>query len=165
MSNFFSVSEVVQIGIEIEKNGKDFYNTVASSSKNKEVKKMWEYLANEEEQHIKTFEEILSTVEKYEPPEAYPGEYFSYLKALSEQHVFTQKNKGKEIAKKVKNDTEAIELAIGFEKDSILFYYEMKKLVKKDTSKTIDKLIEQEQGHLSKLSDLKNSLIIKKLNK
>jgi len=34
----------------------------------------------------------------------YPGEYFAYLKALSEGYVFTKEKKGEEIAQKVNND-------------------------------------------------------------
>jgi len=72
--------------------------------------------------------------------------------------VFTKEKKGTEIAQKIKDDKEAIEIGIDAEKDSILFYTEMKKLVPKDGHKTIDKLIGQEQEHLRKLSELKRSL-------
>lgn len=157
MVNIFSASEVVQLGIQVEKNGRDFYLAVAEKSKVDKAKQIFQYLANEEEKHIKVFEDILSSIEKYEPPEAYSEEYFSYLRALSEEYVFTKEKKGEEIAQKVKEDREAIELGVGFEKDSILFYNEMKKFVLKGGQKTIDKLIEQEQEHLIKLSQLKKS--------
>jgi len=158
MVNIFSVSEVIQLGIQIERNGRDFYSTVAKSSKIDRAKQIFQYLAGEEEKHIKVFEGILSGVESYEPPEAYPGEYFAYLRALSEEYVFTKEKKGIEIAQKVKSDMEGIEIGIDVEKDSILFYNEMKKLVPKDRHKTIDKLIQQEQEHLRELSKLKGSL-------
>jgi len=158
MPNFFSPSEIVQMGVEIEKNGRDFYNAVAGLSKSAGAKKIFEFLAGEEDKHIKVFEDILSTVEKYEPPEAYTEEYFSYLRALSESHVFTKKNQGTEIGSKVKTDKEAINLAIGFEKDSILFYYEMKKLVLADSHKAIDRLVAQEQEHLKKLTELSQNI-------
>jgi multimeric flavodoxin WrbA len=155
MGNIFSAGEIVEMGIEIEKNGRDFYNAVTALSNTPAIKEVFKYLAGEEEKHIKVFENILSEIKKYEPSEAYPGEYFAYLKALSEEHVFTKKRKGLDIAKKVKNDKEAIELGIGFEKDSILFYYEMKKVVLEGEHKAIGALIEQEQEHLRKLSELK----------
>ena len=158
MPNFFSPSEVVQIGIEIEKNGKDFYNGAAAVSKSDKAKNIFKLLAVEEGNHIQVFQNILSTVEKYEPAEAYTEEYFAYLKALSEDHVFTKKGEGARIASGVKSDKEAIELAIGFEKDSILFYYEMKKLVLQDSHKAIDRLVAQEQEHLKRLTDFKNCL-------
>ena len=154
----FLSSDIVESGIQIEKNGKDFYEIVAASSKNDKAKQIFLYLAKEEEKHIKTFEVILSGIETYEPAESYAGEYLDYLKALSEEHVFTKEKKGIEIAQNVNTDMEAIDLAIGFEKDSILFYYEMKKILLEKDYKPVDKLIEQEQEHLRKLSEVKKSL-------
>jgi len=157
MSNIFSPSEVIQLGIQIEKNGRDFYLGVAKLAKSEKIRKVLNYLAEEEEKHIKVFNDILSGIEKYEPQEAYPDEYFAYLRALSDGYVFTKKKKGEEIAAKVKDEKEAVDVGINAEKDSILFYEEMKKFILKDTYGTIDKLIEEEKKHLSKLYELKKS--------
>ena len=154
MSNIFSAAEVVEMGIKIEENGKSFYDTVAKKSKNKNAQQAFELLAGEEENHIKRFEAILSQVKKYEPPEAYTEDYFSYIKSLSSEYVFTSKDKGEETAKDAKTDKEAVELGIGFEKQSILFYEEMKKFVLEGEQKVVDKLLEEEKEHLRKLSDL-----------
>lgn len=158
MGNLFSAAEIVEIGIQIEKNGKDFYDGVLKSSKNAKAKETFGFLAGEEEKHIKRFEALLSQVKKYEPSEAYPGEYFAYLKALSEGYVFTKANKGAEIAKNIKNEKEAVGAGIGFEKDSILFYHEMKKFVLGGERNIVDKLVEEEQEHLRKLTEIKRTL-------
>ena len=94
MGNIFAGSEIVEIGIQIEKNGRDFYNTVSKNSKSTKAKDIYKYLATEEEKHIAAFKNILDSVEKYEPAEAYPGEYFAYMNALASEYVFTQKEKG-----------------------------------------------------------------------
>lgn len=158
MGNIFAGSEIVEIGIQIEKNGRDFYNIVAKQSKNQKAKEIFEYLAGEEEKHIAVFKKILDSVTKYEPPESYPGEYFAYMNALASEHMFTQKDKGRQIAKKVTSDKEAVELGIGAEKDSIVFYEGMKKVVPEYDLKLVDELIKQEQDHLRQLSDLKKNL-------
>ena len=157
MVNIFAGSEIVEMGIQIEKNGRDFYNTLAKQSKNQKPKDTFKYLAGEEEKHIAVFQKILGSVHKYEPPETYPGEYFAYMSALASNYVFTQKDKGDEIAKNTKTDREAVDIGIGFEKDSILFYEGMKKVVPPYDHKTVDELIAQEQGHLRQLSDLKQN--------
>jgi rubrerythrin len=156
--NIFAGSEIVELGIQIEKNGRDFYNAVIEQSKNQKAKETFKYLAGEEEKHIAVFQNILDSVHKYEPPESYPGEYFAYMNALARDYVFTQKDKGREIAKNVKGDKEAINLGIGFEKDSIIFYVGMKKVVPEYDHKIVDKLITQEQDHLRQMSELKESL-------
>ena len=130
MDEIYGGSEIVELGIQIEKNGKDFYNSLYESTKNPKAKDIFKYLAEAEEKHIMAFKEILRSVQNYEPQEAFPQEYFSYMNALASDHVFTQKNKGKELAESVKDDSEAVDLAITFEKDSIIFYDDMKSLVK-----------------------------------
>lgn len=158
MGNIFAGSEIVELGIQIEKNGRDFYNTLVSKSKVPKAQETFGYLAKEEEKHILVFQGILNKVEKYEPPESYPGEYFAYMNALASEYVFTQKDKGKEIAQKVKNDKEAIDIGIGVEKDSIVFYEGMKKVVPGYDQKIVDEVIVQEQGHLTQLLGLKAGL-------
>ena len=155
MGNVFSASEIVEIGIEIEKNGRDFYAELVRVSKNEKAKEVFGFLGAEEEKHIKRFKELLSQVKKYDTSEAYTGEYFSYLRALSEGYVFTKSGKGAETAKNIKKEKEAVEAGIGFEKDSILFYHEMKKFVLEGEQKIIDKLLEEEQEHLRRLTELK----------
>ncbi len=158
MGNIFAGSEIVEIGIEIEKNGRDFYNTLVAQSKNIKAKESFELLAKEEEKHIKVFQGILDSLEKYQPAESYPGEYFAYMNALAGEYVFTQKDKGKQLAQKTSGDKEAIDLGIGFEKDSIIFYEGMKKCVPEFDLKVLDNLINQEQQHLRMLAELKDSL-------
>lgn len=158
MSNIFAGSEIIELGVEIEKNGRDFYEAVFAISKDETAKKLFKYLAGEEEKHIVIFEKILVATEKYEPVESYTGEYSSYMKALAAECVFTKKNNGKENAKKIKSDKEAVELGIGFEKDSIIFYEGMKKVVPEYDHKIINSLIVQEQSHLRQLTELKGKL-------
>ena len=158
MVNIFRGSEIVELGIQIEKNGRDFYSTLVKQSKNQKAKETFKYLAGEEEKHIAVFQNILDSVHKYEPPETYPGEYFAYMNALASDYVFTQKEKGKEIAKRTRSDKEAINLGIGFEKDSILFYEGMRKVVPPYDHKIVNELISQEQDHLRQLSNLKKNL-------
>ena len=158
MGNFFSPAEIVRLGIQIEKNGRDFYNAVKQSSESEKAREMFAFLAGQEEKHIKVFESILSETEDYQPPETYSGEFGSYLEVLAGEHVFTRKDSGSEAAKKVKNQAEAIDMAIGFEKDSILLFLEMKKMVPENGHKSIDRLIEQEQEHLKTLAGLKKTL-------
>ena len=155
MANIFSATEVVEIAIQIEKNGRDFYNGAAGVSTDKDAKLLFEFLSREEARHIKSFEGLLSKVKKYDPVEAYPEEYFSYIKTLSGDHIFTKEQKGEKVASLIKTDLEAIELGVALEKDSILFYQEIKKVVLENEHKIIDKLLDEERMHLKKLTGLR----------
>lgn len=157
MGNIFSGSEIVELGIQIEINGRDFYDVLSTLSKDAKARELFSFLKGEEEKHIATFKKLLGSVRKYEPVDSYPGEYIAYMKSLSGEHVFTKKNKGSQIARAVKTDKEAIDLGIGFEKDSIIFYEGIKKSVESYDIKVVEDLIRQEQDHLIRLSDLKKA--------
>jgi rubrerythrin len=158
MGNIFTASEIVELGIQIEKNGRDFYNALCRQTKSMPSVELFKFLAGEEEKHIKVFQGLLEKTEKYEPPEIYADEYVAYMNALAGEYVFTQKNKGEEIAKTIKTDKEAVELGIGFEKDSIIFYEGMKRAVPEYSLVAVEELIRQEQGHLQQLIDLKKKV-------
>jgi rubrerythrin len=155
MGNIFAASEVIELGIQIEKNGRDFYNTLLKQSDSPKAKEVFSFLAAEEERHIKVFEAILSKVSKYEPAGLDSDDYYAYMNSLASEHIFTQKDKGAEVAKSIKTDKEAIDKGIRFEEDSIIFYEGMKKVVPANDQKIIDELIRQEQIHLKQLIDLK----------
>jgi len=158
MGNIFSASEILNIAIRIEKNGKDFYSAVAAQSKNANAREIFLYLAGEEEKHLTVFQKISSGLEKYEPAESFPGEYSSYMNALAGENIFTQLDKGKEIAKTAKNDLEAIAIGIKAEKDSIAFYKGMQKAVSAYDQNAVEEVIAQEELHLRQLTQLQKSI-------
>ncbi len=80
------------------------------------------------------------------------------MKALAEEHVFTDDKASKDMLRKASSDKEALQIAIGFEKDSILFFGEMRKFVPDRDQRAIEELIRQEREHLRKLSELKKEL-------
>jgi len=158
MGNIFAASEIVELGIQIEKNGGDFYNTLVTQTKNEKAAAIFKHLAGEEKKHIAIFQKILEQTEKYEPPKIYADEYLAYMNVLASEYIFTQKDKGVIEAKKIKSDKEAVEIGIKFEKDSILFYEGMKKVVPEYDHKILEELILQEQNHLKQLADLKKEI-------
>lgn len=158
MGNLFKGSEVVRVGVQIEKNGRDFYDVLYNRSDNKDAKEVFLYLKGEEQKHISVFENILSKLDESQQTESYKGEYFDYMSDLTSKYIFTQEDKGKEVAEKANSDKEAIDLGIDFEEKSIVFYTGMKKVVPEFGYKTIDQLIEQEQIHLKQLTELRKKI-------
>jgi len=147
--------DLLDLAIQIEKNGRDYYDQAAKFVKAQKVKQVFEYISNDEQLHIAVFEEIISKLEgSSEPDPKNPSEYANYILALVEENVFTKPKQGSEMSRKIRNDKHALELALGFEKDSILFYYEIKKMINDTFHKEIDKLITQEQDHFKRISDV-----------
>ncbi|MCS7181290.1 MAG: ferritin family protein [bacterium] len=155
MAIFFNISEIYQFAIKIEENGEIFYRKVAQNTKNKEVSDLFIFLADEEVRHKRIFEEHLSKIENYEPPEIYPGEYFAYLKAYAEELIFP-----KNIEKELKREDilEAINFGIRRELDSIMYYLEIKDLIPETQHLELDKIIKEERSHFVRLSNLKKQM-------
>ena len=158
MSGMFSASEVIQVAIKIEENGEEFYRGMAKKFSDKAAKDTFNSLADEEIKHRRIFEEMVSTVESYEPPESFPGEYFQYLRSYAQEHIFTKEKSAQLKIKQFEAVKEAIEFAIGMELDSIHYYTEAKSLVPQGQRVIIDKVIEEERRHYLKLTEAKKTL-------
>ncbi len=160
MSISFYGNELINIAIGIERRGIAFYDVLARSTQNVKAREIFQYLVGMERDHIQIFQGMLDEADKYELPETYAGEYAAYLQALVDSAVFTDDTVTSELATQSENDIAAIELGIGAEKDSILFYYEMKEIMPEPARSTIDKIIGEEKLHLRRLSELKKTLVI-----
>ncbi|MFN3550647.1 MAG: ferritin-like domain-containing protein [Endomicrobiia bacterium] len=152
-----NISEVYQIAIKIEENGLKFYTFWSKKVKDKKLKDLFKALAYAEVEHKKIFEKMLKEIENYEPKELYPEEYFQYLHAYSDGLIFKLKEMEKK-SKQIKTLKKAIDFAIEREKDSILYYQEVKNILSSDQHKEIEKIINEERKHFLDLTHIKNSL-------
>jgi rubrerythrin len=151
----FEASDIVEMAIRIEENGADFYNYAEKIAKQEEAKKLFAHLALEELSHKKVFKAIFAEIEKFSTPESYEGEYCSYLREYVDNNIiFTKEAIDKELAH-VQNTLSALDFAIKRELDSIFFYNEIKRLVMPAQHSIIDKIINEERKHFSRLSEAK----------
>ncbi len=153
----FTGEELIDMAVRIEENGLRFYTDAAKTAKSKSVKDTFAMLAGEEKEHIKTFagfRKLLSDKTGSFGFDPYTEEAEQYLKSLADSEVFTRSDVGAKLAATVKDERQAINAAIGMEKDSLLFYYEMQKMIRGKDKVVLDKLIEQEREHLRKLTAL-----------
>ena len=159
MTISLSGNELINIAVGIERRGIAFYDIMAKSTENTAARDVFQYLANMERQHIQIFQRMLSEADKYQMPETCTGKDAVYLQALVENAVFTDDLATSEMATQADTDIEAIELAIGAEKDSILFYYGMKDMMPHQAQSTVNKIIAEEKSHLRQLAELKKKLV------
>ena len=158
MSISYYGNELINIAIGIERRGIAFYDIMTRSTENAVTRDVFQCLVGMEREHIKIFQDMLSEADKYETPETYAGEYEAYLQALVDSAVFTDDLATSEMASQVDSDIKAIELGISAEKDSILFYYNMKELMPQRTQAAVNKIITEEKSHLRQLSELRKKL-------
>lgn len=150
----FSGSELAQTAVNIERNGIAFYAALAERSRDQKTKRTFGELADMERQHEKTFCAMLDSTGKEAPFEEYSGQHASYLKALADSAVFTDAAKAAETARQVANQAEALRLAMEAEKDSILFYMEMRGVSREKDRVVIERIIDEEKTHLVQLREM-----------
>ena len=159
MSITFTPGELIDIAIGIERRGITFYDIMAKSTENGMAREVFEKLVEMERLHIEVFQDMLDEAGKSPPPEASTEEYAGYLRALIDDAVFNDDMITSEMATQVDSDIKAVELGINAEKDSILFYYQMRDIMPQRAFPTMNKIIAEEKSHLWQLSEIKKRLI------
>ena len=153
--DIFRADEIFQFAVRIEENGVKFYQHAAQVTKDEGAKALFLKLADDEMKHRKMFEYYLARMESVEPPERYPGEYIDYVKNyIDDKIVFTQAAE-KALPTNILDTLSALEFAMQRELDSILYYHEVKRFVSSKQHEDIDKIIQEEWRHYTKLSELK----------
>jgi rubrerythrin len=153
MSIAFSAGELIDIAIGIERRGITFYDVMAKSTDNEMARRVFEELVEMERGHVEIFQGMLDEADKYQLDENATAEYADYLQALVDSAVFTS-----DMATQAESDIKAVELGISAEKDSILFYYQMKDIMPPSAVPMINRIIAEEKSHLRQLSEIKKRL-------
>jgi len=151
----FNAGEVFQIGINIEKNGRIFYQTAANNAKMESIRKLFGELADWETQHVRLFEELASKLSASDNPEIWdPGEEVSlYLKASADSHIFRSDSDPAALASSCATAKDALRMAMNFEKDSVVFYSAMYRAVPDELGKNkVERLISEELNHIAILA-------------
>jgi len=149
----FTINDAFQFAFKIEEDGEKFYHRAAEIAEDEEVKKIFENLAEEENEHNKTFENMFSRIDKQERPKEKLEEYLDYLNTLIDEAIFTDEALEKNLSE-IKDTSSAIKFAVQRELDTILFFHELKNLVPGKQHDFIDEIIDEEREHYIKLIEL-----------
>ena len=153
MSIAFNADEILQMAEQIERNGIRFYSLAAERLK--QSRDIFTQLARQEENHLAVFTRMrngLSASER-EATSYDPGQENSlYLQAMADRAVFKLDQDPQELLPSSVTLAGVIDIAIGKEKDSIVFYVGMKKLVsEKLGGEKINSIISEEFRHIAVL--------------
>jgi rubrerythrin len=152
----FSVREVVEQAVQTEKLGKEFYTKMAEKFRDKaELKKLFELLASHEIRHGESFLTLESQI-KDEEPDGW-SEVTLYLRALVDSEFFLGKDNCLPSLEHVKTAAEAIDFALCFERETLLYYYTLREALKE--KEIIDAIIREEKSHIIWLNNLKKSFV------
>ena len=157
MENIFSPREILKIAVNVELNGKKFYESLEGKAKDGKLRAMWRYLKEQEEIHGQTFQDMLKNIGDYFIGEFSPGEYGAYLRAIASEYILTQKVMEERTKKGFSSSLEAVDFGIYIEKESILTYSALKEYILLAKQSVLGRIIKEEQKHLTDLVTLRDS--------
>jgi len=155
MSVEFSADEVFGMAEQIERNGARFYRKAAETAEGEARAILLKFSAMED-QHEKTFQamraelpEIARQPMVFDPD----NEIGVYLNAMADGYVFDVREDPVGALKGTESVQDLFRMALGREKESVVFYEGLKQMVPGDAGQDkIDRIIKEELGHIGILS-------------
>jgi rubrerythrin len=152
----YSISEVIEQAVQTEKLGYQFYTTMADRFKaDEDLKKLFEKLAAKEQVHEKRFSE-LKEISGTPEPEGWE-EASQYLRAIVESEFFLGSHKSLPDLKNVNTVGAAVNFALGFEKETLLYFHTIRDAVKEKD--VVDEIINEEKSHIMWLNAFRKSFV------
>ena len=153
MAQTFSLSEVFRMAENIERNGYEFYTQAAAAAENDRAKKVYLELAEKEKHHQELFADLRKafctrTDIHWVDPD---GTAEAYLKAIADNHVFNLNQDVSSLLASIQSAPSVLRMAIGFEKDTIVFFTALKNAVSGEHREKVEVLIKEELDHIQQL--------------
>ena len=145
----FSAREIIEIAVRLEKNAENYYRKALEGTSTPSLREILLFLADQEHVHAQWFAELKEgakvSIEDREVEEI--------TGALLQNLIGDQKFSLSEVdLSLVENQERVVELAIEFEKDTILFYEMLQSFIDDDNSVAVlDKIIAEENRHVELL--------------
>lgn len=146
-------TDMFEMAMQVEKSGEAFYHAAADKVDSTGVKDLFEDLALQEVKHYEFFRSLfqsirgrpLLSVEQWD-------EYQGYLGATVSSAFFEGPDRALAVAESVKDHQEAVRMAIEFEKETLLFFYDLRDIVPDSGKRAIHDIVEEEKSHIRRLA-------------
>ena len=145
--NKYNINEVMEMAVRTEQLGYQFYTSIAAKfEKDEKLAGLFTKLASKEKVHEKTFAELKDMVSKSGPEPVEWEEVSNYMRAFVESEFFLGKGKSLPSMDHIKTVKEAVKFALGFEKETLLYFMELRKIVRE--KEIMDEVINEEKSHI-----------------
>lgn len=142
----FTLAEIYDLGIRIEKNGERFYRDALKQAWSTPIADMLKMLAEEEVKHVDFFEKRLDALKQKRENPLLDEMGASMLKDILGNQTFSLKETD---VSTIKDVNELIAIAIEFEKDTILFYEMVGSfMTDHEARRELQEIIEEEERHV-----------------
>jgi rubrerythrin len=157
----FSVQDICDIAIQIEKNGEKVYRDAQKIAHDVKLRELLGWMADDEKRHIQWFLNLARNIQKTTKDPQIEALGKSLLRDSIGNQTFSLTQKKINQAVTIE---QIIKQSIEFEKDTIIFYEMVSKFIDdEEIIAQIERIIEEERGHIKTLrtnlgSDDQNSL-------
>ena len=152
--NKFSLNEIIEMAVQIEKSGYTYYeNALKRKDLDDRSRELLTILKNDEVVHEQTFKSLRDDTDIEDIFSSGDWEQVSnYLKNISDSHIFSKPERAINLAVQAKDYKEIITNAIAFEKDTLLYFHSLGQYITDEKARAIiRKIIDEEAGHVVKL--------------
>jgi rubrerythrin len=157
MAVIFSAREIVEAAVEKERKRRGFYAQVSDLSTNEDMQKLFQFLTEEEDRHVAAFTKIRDSLPQERYSEEYSEDMQAYMDSVIDDRLYADID-SKEFVQKAITARNVFRLAIGFEKDAILYFREFLPYLSEPDRSVIVELVEQEKGHIRMLADMEKRM-------
>ena len=159
----FTADEIFEVAVRIEANGASFYRKAAATQSEDINRSFLEQLANMEDHHQSTFKKMRSNLKSNEKQATVfdPNqETAQYLAVMADTHGGEGSPTAADSLTGNEPIQEIIDIAIGLEKESILFYLGLKDFVPPEYGQDkLDRIIREEQRHIVQLKGFRKKVL------
>lgn len=117
------------------------------------MKGLFDFLAEEEGKHLATFLQIRDSLPEETNSEEYGVKKHAFMDAINDERLYAKMD-AREFVQLSIDNWNVFRVAIGFEKDSILYFTEFLPHLSESNREIVRGLIDEEKGHIRKLVDL-----------
>ncbi len=144
--------EIIEIAIRLEESGEAFYNAAAEKATTAGVKALFKDLEVQEQYHRRAFQQMgRDVVELALSPEQW-DEFQAYTGALLQQSFYASPASALNLATTAEDERSALQAALDFEKEAILFFQELQAVVREVGRQTMERIIQEEKQHVQRLA-------------
>jgi len=148
-------ADIVDLAMQLEQSGEAFYRAVAKESKSPQIRSLFEDLADQEVKHYAVFAKLAQTV-RDNPlmTDEEWAQYVEYLNATVQSAFFEGPDKALAAAEELTDEKEAVRMAMGFEKETLLFFYDLRDTVSAADRTLVEKVVAEEKSHIRRLAGM-----------
>ena len=155
--NNYSINEIIEMAIQTERLGYQFYTSLSEKFKKDDgLVKLFTTLATKEQGHEKRFTELKGLVAKSGTLAVEWDEVSNYMRAFVESQFFLGKGKSLPSMDHLKTVADAVNFALGFEKETLLYFFELRSIVRE--KEMVDEIINEERSHIMWLDAFRKTL-------